>query len=70
MRDAVPGLGKRYEAERRVVRKRRAKISCEGEVRCEGKVIVKAGLKRAITAPKAIVEQRRLCFRFSLPILL
>jgi acyl-coenzyme A thioesterase PaaI-like protein len=45
----IPGVGKRYEVEGKVLKKGRAIAYCEGEVRCEGKVIGKGRITKAVT---------------------
>tara|TARA_R110002060_G_scaffold39912_7_gene51123 strand:+ start:178 stop:630 length:453 start_codon:yes stop_codon:yes gene_type:complete len=50
--DAVPGLGKVYEVEGRVVRRGKRTAFCEGEVRCDGKVIAKGSLTKVIKGGK------------------
>ncbi|KAH7321886.1 HotDog domain-containing protein [Rhexocercosporidium sp. MPI-PUGE-AT-0058] len=53
MLDAVPGEGKIYEIEGRVVRRGKSIAFCEGEVRCEGKVIARGSLTKVIKEGRA-----------------
>ncbi len=49
--DAVQGEGKKYEVEGKVVRRGKSIAFCEGEVRCEGRVIAKGTLTKKINSP-------------------
>lgn len=49
---SVPGEGKLYEVEGRVVRKGKSIAFCEGEVRCEGKAIARGTLTKMIVGLK------------------
>jgi uncharacterized protein (TIGR00369 family) len=46
--DAVPGEGKVYEVEGRVVRRGKKVVFCEGNVRCEGKLVAKGNLTKVV----------------------
>jgi acyl-coenzyme A thioesterase PaaI-like protein len=45
----MPGEGKVYEVEGRVVRRGKKVVFCEGDVRCEGKLIAKGNLTKVVT---------------------
>lgn len=49
---AVVGEGKKYEVEGRVIRRGKRIAFCEGDVRCEGKIIAKGSLTKVVTSPK------------------
>ena len=49
----VPGEGKAYEVEGRVVRRGKKVVFCEGEVRCEGRLIAKGNLTKVVTKEKS-----------------
>lgn len=51
--DVVPGEGKAYEVEGRVVRRGKKVVFCEGEVRCEGRLIAKGNLTKVVTKEKS-----------------
>jgi len=48
--DFVIGEGKVYEVEARMIRRGKRLAFCEGEVKCEGKVVVRGSLTKVITA--------------------
>jgi uncharacterized protein (TIGR00369 family) len=51
--DAVPGEGRLYEVEGRVVRRGTKVVFCEGDVRCEGRLIAKGNLTKVVMREKS-----------------
>ncbi len=51
--DAVPGDGRLYEVEGRVVRRGRNVVFCEGDVKCEGRWIAKGNLTKVVMREKS-----------------
>jgi acyl-coenzyme A thioesterase PaaI-like protein len=49
---AVPGEGKKYEVDGRLVKRGKSIAFCEGDVKCDGVLIAKGSLTKMITSPK------------------
>jgi acyl-coenzyme A thioesterase PaaI-like protein len=49
----VPGEGRLYEIEGRVVRRGRKVVFCEGDVRCECRLIAKGNLTKVVMREKS-----------------
>jgi len=49
----VPGEGRLYEVEGRVVRRGRTVVFCEGDVTCEGRLIAKGNLTKVVMREKS-----------------
>lgn len=49
----MPGEGRLYEVEGQVVRRGRKVVFCEGDVRCEGRLIAKGNLTKVVMREKS-----------------
>lgn len=48
----MPGEGKKYEVDGRLIKRGKSNTLCEGDVKCEGVLIAKGSLTKMITSPK------------------